>query len=233
MKKYRIKILNTLQTIIKIIFIPLICSCSNNLEEPEGIKLFPPNETITDQSLIKFLSDFENAIANHDTTFIINNLSEKVHLSFGSHAGINDFRDIWNIDQEDSKLWTTLQQIMDLGGTLVGYSFIAPYVFTHWPAGVDGFLNNAIIARDVNLREAPDTTSRVITLLSYDVVKVIDYKAGNGNAMGSIDWCLAETLDGRNSGYLNCKYLRSPIDYRIFITRRENKWSIRAFIAGD
>lgn len=38
--------------------------------------------------------------------------------------------------------------------------------------------------------------------------------------------------DGRK-GYIASRYVRSPVDYRAFLTREGGRWRMTLFVAGD
>ena len=217
-------------------------ACQNEVEELESVKLYPPNTELQDDSLIEFLNDLRHAVQEKDTSFILNHLNENVHLSFGGHVGLEHFRELWNISDSESKLWLTLQQILDLEGTFEEGIYISPYVFSNWIPGIDNFDHAAIISAQVNLFKTPENDSEVVTQLNFDVVKVDDDKSTpdwgvplsqRENPLGGKDWYYVQTLDNKYEGYVNWQHIRSPNDYRIFIEKQDVEWEIVTLIAGD
>ncbi len=45
-------------------------------------------------------------------------------------------------------------------------------------------------------------------------------------------WLKVEILGGKK-GFVNAKYVRSPIDYRAIFDKNNGKWKMTAFVAGD
>lgn len=230
-------------------FFALMISCSktdnnaddvnNNIEQ--GIKLFPPDSEIADESLTLFIDSLKSAIQHRDTNFIYTHIDSNIHLSFGGSFGIEDFKDSWNISDSNSLFWSQMQRIMDLGGTLENTIYISPYVFSTWPS-VDAYYHAAIIDSNINLLESAQTDAEIISKLSYDIVKIDDLRSlpeygtpieERENPFGGKDWYYVETLDNIYSGFVYWEHLRSPIDYRIFVGKVDNIWKIKTLIAGD
>jgi hypothetical protein len=46
------------------------------------------------------------------------------------------------------------------------------------------------------------------------------------------DWLNVRLADG-STGYINVKYVRSPIGYRAIFERTDGRWVMTYFIAGD
>lgn len=173
-----------------------------------GPRLLPVDEASQDASLVAFRQRVLTAIRNRDEATLRAALDPHVRTSFGS---AQDFVPHWN----------ELESALSLGGTFQRTGeearFWAPYVYSAWPEQFDAFAHLAVIAKDVPLRDAG---KRVIALLSYDIVKRLP---GAGHVA---------TLDGRE-GWVDAKYLYSPVGYRAGLVRRRGTWKIEAFVNGD
>ena len=113
-----------------------------------------------------------------------------------------------------------------MGGSFRNDStFNAPYVSSKSPLG-DPFSYTVIIKDSVAVHESPDSSSPVISTLSYDIVKKTrdHYKYA--------EWMKIILHDNRE-GYILKGNDRSPISYRATFVKRSGKWIMKHFIAGD
>ena len=109
-------------------------------------------------------------------------------------------------------------------------SYSAPYLFNGFPEKFDAFEHSAVIDDNVRVRKEPNARSAVIRTLSFDVVKLGQEKApAYGN---SRQWVPVVLADGQK-GYVAAEYIRSGIDYRAIFEKKNGKWMMTAFIAGD
>ena len=196
-------------------------------------KLYPVDEGSKDPSFKAFRNQLIEAVKERNTRFLLRVLHPKIRLSFGGDAGAKDFVKLWKPDSKDSELWNELSTILSLGGTFSTSegkrTFWAPYTFSTFPDDLDAFEYAPITAENVRVRSQPKTTARIVTFLSYDIVKATFPNESNQEDPG---WVKVIVPDGRN-GYVASRYVRSPIDYRLCFERVRGKWLITAFIAGD
>lgn len=199
-------------------------------------KLYPVDEGAKDASFKAFRNKLIEAVKQRNTPFILTLLHPKIHLSFGGHSGVKDFLEMWKPDSPDSALWNELSTILSLGGTFSTSdgkrSFWAPYTFSIFPDDLDAFEYASIIGENVRVRSQPNTTARIVTNLSYDIVKATFYISDNNREDDIPGWVKVVVPDGRN-GYVASRYVRRPNDYRLGFERIRGKWLITAFIGGD
>ena len=74
-------------------------------------------------------------------------------------------------------------------------------------------------------------TNLQIKTLSFDIVKVV-VDTPNENSAVKRQWLTIELGDGQK-GFIAKEYIRSPIDYRAIFEKKNGKWLMTAFIAGD
>ena len=190
-------------------------------------KLLPVDQAARDPSLARFRQRLREAVRTRDTTFVYSIVAEDITNSFGGDGGRAEFRETWDAGHPASKLWSTLEEILSLGGAFTdGDSmFAAPYVYSSFPDGLDGFEWGAIVGRDVRVRGRPFLGAPITAVLSYDVVRMANERGSNG----------FETIllrDGRK-GYVATRYVRRPIDYRAVFVKRGGRWYLKALVAGD
>lgn len=218
------------------------CNGNNDNEDSElkeRKQLYPPDYVLTDESLVKFIDNLDNAVQKRDTNFIYAHIDSNIHLSFGGHVGIDDFKQLWKIDDSTSKFWGVMGRIMALGGEMVDTIYYSPYVFSSWRnIKEDGFTHFAVIDSNVNLYETASNDSKIITKLDYEIVKYDSEKSlpesgePKNQFMGK-DWYFIETLDRTYSGYIYWDKLYSPVGYRMIIKKYSDIWKIKTLIAGD
>lgn len=200
-------------------------------------KLYPVDEAAKDRSFKVFRDKLLAAASKKDKAFVLSILDPKIQLSFGGDSGLKDFKEMWKIDQPNSKFWDELTTILKLGGafqTIEGRKeFAAPYITSSWPDKLDSFEYAAVIGKNVRLRAEPGVNSPVVTSLTYDIVKFITTEPPTAAVQkDGFDWIKVATSDGKQ-GYVAKTYLRSPVDYRAYFRKVNGSWRMVVFLAGD
>lgn len=210
---------------------------------------FPPrDETYLDPSLDEFVKNLVRAIDSRDRHFIYDALDIDVVGEIEMSKGIEDFIEEWNIRDDSSRFWPTMKRIIQLGGVFLHdtadktgrYQFVFPYVYD-MPLDLedDYYSIGVITGKNVNLRDKPDTASPIKTKLSYDVIWYLQGDALNPpssgtNPYGQAEWFYVETYDRQVRGWVNWKYVCSPMDARMFLFKNDKgAWKISAFVEGD
>ncbi len=199
-------------------------------------KLYPVDEGAKDASFKAFRNKLIEAVKQRNTPFVLTVLHPKIHLSFGGHYGVKDFRDMWKPDSPDSQVWDELSTILSLGGTFSTSEgkkvFWAPYTFSTFPNDLDATEYASIVGENVRVRSQPTTSASIVTNLSYDIVKATLLISDNNREDDIPGWVKVVVPDGRN-GYVASRYVRTAFDYRLGFERIRGKWLITAFIGGD
>ena len=197
----------------------------------------PIDEAAKDASFLAFRTKLIEAAKRRDTKYILSIVDRKIEISFGGLVGIEDFKKTWKLSNSNSEFWKEFLAVITNGGTFVEESgskmFFAPYTFGTFPEDLDGFEYSAIFGNNVNLRAKPDLRSKAIAQLSYNVVKV-DYQNSvkKKGAKDEYSWLKIETLGGKK-GFVKAEFVRSPIAYRAGFEKKNGKWKMTVFIAGD
>lgn len=206
-------------------------------------KLKPVNESKKNTELRKFLQDLLKVIENKDVEGLKSYIDSNIKASFGGDDGISDFIEMWELDikPEKSMVWQELKNAILLGGTFNKdneNAYYTPYLHTRFPSDYDAFEYAAITGNNVNIRDKPSTGGNVVTKLSYDIVKVLQYDMTASKQREKIgdqthDWMKIQMADGK-TGYVWGKFCRSSIDYRAgFAKVRDEGWKMTFFVAGD
>ena len=199
----------------------------------------PVDEGNQDSSFSRFREKLITALKKKDKKYLLSVTDRNIKLGFGGEDGIENFKKSWKINSANSEVWSELLAVLQNGGTFQKKSgakntdFCASYVFTSFPEDLDAFENNVIFGNNVNLRERADLNSKVITKLSYNVVKV-DYENSVKDKKNDdrVLWYKVKTLGGKE-GFVSAEFVLSPIGYRACFKKRKGVWKMTAFLAGD
>lgn len=209
----------------------------------------PPSETIKDSSLHNFLIQLQKNVQQKNTVAMYTMLSPDIKNDFGdSYIGIKGFKEKWQFNKSNSKFWYYMDRILAMPGCYTSsfsndetnYSF--PYVFCFQPEKNEDVFEMALITtKDVALKQNPSITSKTLLKLNYNIVSYVS-KKGSGaiitkgkNKVNDPEWYLITVQNGKKKikGWVNYKYIYSPVGYRLILGKENNKWLIQAFIAGD
>jgi hypothetical protein len=214
-----------------------------------GPKLMPVDEATSDPTLVSFRNTLIDAIEHQDDKTLAQLVDPKVRTSFGDDcpecplppAGDGGQRPAEGRDSKPlirpsatfsplrGEKALALEHALALGGTFQKGSdvprFWAPYVYSAWPESHDAFTEVAVIANDVPLHQSNDAASPSIATLQYDILTTLDHD--QAAPMRHV-----RTADKRE-GWVETQFVRSPIDYRAGLVKKNGGWKIEAFVAGD
>ena len=214
-------------------------------------RLIPPKQ-VFDAEFEAFYKEFVAAVRAKDMDFIDSILDEGIMSSFGGEPTKEYFYEFWeHRDQRKDvyrkSLWDELEAIITLGGRyyqagvfreVTGKCFVAPYLFMDFiyedfaDDDVRPFDYDVIIEKGVRVYENANTNSKVIDTLDYNIV-IYHYNANETLwELSPDDFVSITTLSGA-AGYIQWKYLRSPIDFRLCIEQKDGEWKLLWLIAGD
>jgi len=196
----------------------------------------------SDPSFVTFRNRLLRIIERRDKAALLAVLDPRIKVSFGGKGGKNDFVRYWNLNTRRTRVWEELGKVLSNGGYMNAdgsvKTFSAPYSFDGFPGEchveLDAFVHQIIFGKDVALRRAPSLDGEVITRLSYNVVTLVGEKtvAIETGEHSVPEWYYIKTLGGLE-GYVNARFVRSPIDYRAIFQRKNGRWSMVAFVVGD
>lgn len=219
-----------------------------------GQSKYPPrNEVHKDSSLTTFICKLQYAIFKKDKDFLLSVVDTNIKNSFGGDDGIEEFKEMWNIDNPNSDIWFYLSKLISLGGVFYAYSdtispngFLFPYVCAiELPDTLNVFTTMIVTATNVNVREKPDDTSKIVGQFNYDIVTV-DYdksypefefeegeKLKHVQYYGEKEWYYVSSLDKKICGYVHWEYIWGCVDYRLILYKIDGIWKITCLISGD
>lgn len=214
-----------------------IFAFSNALAQERYV--LPVDEGEKDVSFLSFRTKLIQAAKNKDSKYILSIVDPNIRNTFGDDDGIRYFKKVWKIDHPKSEFWEEFLAVITRGGTFhqeadtKSKQFCAPYTFTSFPEDLDAFDYSAIFGKNINLRTKPKPDAPIIANLSHNIVK-IDYQNSveNKNKENNYSWLNVETLGGKK-GFVKAEYVRSPIDYRACFQKKNGRWKMTVFVAGD
>lgn len=194
-------------------------------DAPEGAgSLVPVDEAARDPELLTLRARLLRALAEGDLETVMAAADPEIQLSFGGDYGRDAFRDRLREPEYRGDLAAALA----LGGVFRGDStFISPYTFARWPDGYEVFGCWAVIGEEVRVRAAPDLDAEILELVSYEPV------CYEGSPATPAEGWTEVTLDDGRTGYVSDRFLRSPVTYRAFFEKKDGRWWLTIFVAGD
>jgi hypothetical protein len=187
----------------------------------------PVDEADQDHSFLQFREELLVTIEHRDVEALIEVIDPNVLISFGMDNGIEHFMEEWDPASPESEIWDELAVLLRMGGTFQpNGAFYAPYVFTEFPDDLEPFMGRLILGPNVPLYELPDTSSNILTYLSYNAVR---YRRDSRVLEG---WTSVMTQDNR-AGFVEESMVHGPIDYRAGFTKKNGNWIMTCFVAGD
>jgi len=189
--------------------------------------LLPVDEASRDPSFVAFRESLMDVVARKDRAALLAVIDPTgIRSSFGGDGTLAEFENLWSLDRPDSKLWPELLTVLSMGGAFESDdAFWAPYVFSSFPESVDAFEWLAITGQKAPLHSEPRDESPILARLDYTLVRSPD-------APEPGDWTRV-TLDDVGTGFVRSDLVRSPVDYRAVFTKRDGRWVMTAFVAGD
>jgi hypothetical protein len=191
-------------------------------------QLLPVDDAVRRPDFFSFRARLQVTVAERDVEGLMAIVAADIKNSFGGSDGADAFREAWRPAERDSRIWRELATVLALGGTFLDdNTFVAPYVFSRWPERYDSFEHVALVAANVRIRDAAREDAPVLTSLSFAVLALARTKAPDNDAWTAV------TLPGGRTGFVASQFARSPIAYRAFFTRRDGRWQLVTFVAGD
>lgn len=188
----------------------------------------PPVDQCKDAGLAVFRQQLVRAVTRRDREALLRLLAPDVLVNFGGDKGRVAFARQWELERPArSGLWRELETVLGLGCARVGKARVMPSLAGQFSpeADQDMFEKMIVTSAAARLRKSRSKDSGTARVLGWDVVTVLE-------APGDGEQIKVRLADGRE-GWLSRTQLRSPLDYRLVAEKRQGKWMITAFVAGD
>ncbi|HJR73537.1 MAG TPA: hypothetical protein VJ806_07835 [Luteimonas sp.] len=191
--------------------------------------LLPPDPARLPPDVRRAIAELDSIVARRDLAALERHIAADAKMSFGgSEPGAAGLREVWEPQRPDTELWSTLAEILRLGGVAEASgaerSWSAPYPsFAGEELYEDPFSAFIVTGTGVALRAAPSSGARVRARVDYAVL--------NSDCEGTEDWVCVR-WEGAPA-YVHQSLARSPIDHRLSLNVTGTGWSILFFVAGD
>ena len=187
----------------------------------------PVDQAAAQPDFFAFRARLQAAVARRDKEAVLAVIHKDIKNSFGGNGGVDEFKQVWELDKPGTPLWEELAQVLSLGGSFMGDGrFVAPYVFSRWPSGTDPYGFVAVIGTGVRVRAEASASAMSTHSLSFEIVEELQTRATNDA------WVAVILADGK-TGFVDKRFVRSPLDYRAIFEMSAGRWQITMFIAGD
>jgi hypothetical protein len=187
-------------------------------------RLPPIDQCKADADFVQFRNDLRRIVTRRDERRLLAIVADDIHASLGGHVGKKDFIELWGIGKtRDKKLWAELDEARRLGCTMRNGLATIPSMENQ--IGDRDVFEARIALPGATLRSAPSAEGRALARLDWHVLTLRG--PWNGGR-----WLHVRLDDGR-TGYIYEPMARSPIDYRAWFRKRDGKWVMEGFLAGD
>ena len=177
-----------------------------------------------------FKATLRGAIARRDARALAQLAAEDVRLDFGGGAGRAELRSRLT-GPKGAELWRELAEAANLGCAMSAGDMVFPWLFAQDLGDVDSFDALVTTGPAVPLYRRADSRLAPIARLNWQLV----IAQGDGLAADADKRPLRRisVIGSRLEGYVPTASLRSPVDYRLLVSRAGAGWRITAFVAGD
>jgi hypothetical protein len=184
----------------------------------------PVDQCQGDRAFSEFRRTLMTAVADRNMESLLKLMSDDVRVSFGGGVGKEEFRRYWARHASESKdLWSELANALKLGCGMKSEARVFPSMFAQ-ADDLDEY-ETRIALPGARLRRTPSMRGAIVGRLSWHVLQLDGLWTGG-------EWIPVRLRDGRR-GYVHKTAARSPIDYRLVAHKRDGRWLITAFVAGD
>jgi hypothetical protein len=185
----------------------------------------PRDECQKDAGFAAYRASLASAVRAKDAKRLLALTSDDIDFSFGGDSGKVEFARSWRLDRpRESKLWQELETVLRLGCAFNEGQAEAPWLYARFPRGLDPFDHAVVVRPGATAHVTPNAGGQVLAKLSWDILPIVSDLGGA--------WTEVRLPDGRPA-FVRGSDLRSPIDYRAGFERRNGRWLMTMFIAGD
>jgi hypothetical protein len=206
--------------------LPLIAAVLLAAAAPEATLRLPPVDRCSaEPGVAAFMTQLKAAVVKRDPALLMPLIADDVTVDFGGSYGRDAFKAHWELDKPaESGLWEALTDALSLGCVAAGATLVAPSLSEQIDDPRDPFLL-WLAQPGALLKASPSAVAATVATIDWHLVEE-DSERNSG------DWIAVKLADGRR-GFVDSSQLRSPFDYRAVLEKRDGRWLITAFVAGD
>lgn len=200
-----------------------------------GPKVLPIDQGVHDPSLLAFRLEMQEAVVARHIEAVLARVSPGVSNSIGGNGGIEEFRQIWNVEEGAPALWPVLASMLAGGGMILrhpegetgqigcGPRFLGPWWYAAWPRQIERHGHALAIGPEVPVQERPDAAGPPIATLSWEIVESGEQQDG---------W-LPVVLDNGRSGWVREEDTRPALAHHIMLEKCDGEWWMETLAHGD
>lgn len=222
--------------------IPLVALlCLTAVHASPFSEAFPPFKKIDrageKPDFAAFRAKLLQVIGRRDAQALQSYLSPEIHYSFGvEKPGIAGFYSVWKPSERNSPLWTELADVLRNGGSFdKNGQFVAPSWYANWPAGRDESEWGVVSDSPVVVYAQPRESGKKLPSIGNCWVQI----SPNGDNQEDPKFvCIDLPKSMQNAFKVESAFVKSEkvhrlLGYRAIFAKRDGRWEMKSFIAGD
>jgi hypothetical protein len=198
----------------------------------------PIDESISDKSLVNFISKLKSVLNKKDTTQLFKMIDESIVVSYGGGLyGKSEFRNEWKLYEPNaSRIWSEMNKLISYGGAWdqdeeFGKHFVIPYYQSDKILGkidyeFDWYRTAISTIENVKVYKTASPKADVIDSLNYSIVELIS------NSPKST-FQKIKILDKNLIGYVYSSQINYLSERTIVLVKKGENWKIVAFAPYD
>jgi hypothetical protein len=200
--------------------------------------LEPIDESVSDKSLITFISNLKSVLNKKDTTQLLKIIDDSIVVSHGGGLyGKNEFRKEWELNYpKTSKIWTEMNNLLRYGGAWdqdekFGKHYVIPYYQSDKILGeidyeFDWYRTAISNIENVKVYRSESPNAIIIDSLNYSLIELIS------NSPKST-FQKIKILDKNHIGYVYSSQINYLSERSIVLVKKGVNWKIVAFAPYD
>ena len=198
-----------------------------------GAPLLEPRDE-ANESFRLFRAEALRKLAARDTTYLYGMLAPEIRNSFGPDDSVSHFKRIWKMEESRPDVWMALIRVLTMGGQQPADStFTAPYVYAFWPDSIDAFEHVAVVGNGVRVQESPGANGREVGRASNSILKFVEWQGMPESGVAADTTWVQVLLPNGTRGWIRGASVYSPVSWRAMFARRDGRWRMLLFVAGD
>jgi hypothetical protein len=189
-----------------------------------AVRLPPVDECAADPSFVAFREELDVIIARRDVDGLLAIIADDAIFSFGGHeepAGLVEWR---GLDRPgESEMWDELETTLAFGCMVDADAVLVSPSFFLQAGESDPFETYLAVIPEAPLLSAPRPDADTVARLDWDVLTWLGEEGGMYRM---------RMADGR-TGYAEPGSVRGLLDFRAGFARRDGRWRLVFFVAGD
>ncbi|MGB3167538.1 MAG: hypothetical protein WBA68_12270 [Alteraurantiacibacter sp.] len=175
-----------------------------------------------------FLAALRSAVSARDAEAVAALAADDIRLDFGGGSGKALL--VERLEDGNRGLWKELDELLTLGCASDGATLTMPWYFAQdYPDALDASTYGLVTGEDVPFYAGTGPDRRQVASISWDKVEYVEPDE-SGMQLRWTDPDTGETVMGQ---FADDSVLRSHFDYRLLAARRNDRWRITGFVAGD